>query len=182
MINFGHGVHLETLSPDSLDRLRTWRNDVRIRKWCRQNDLISWQHQKDWFESLKSNPSIKMYEIHAPEKSRPIGVCGLTSIEPINRRAEFSLYIAPDCQHLGYGRNSLKTLISHGMNNLGLNSIWGESFDGNPAIEMFKKLGLKMEGIKKEAYYREGQFVDAHLFSILHSQWRANPTFNKVEK
>jgi ribosomal-protein-alanine N-acetyltransferase len=95
-----------------------------------------------------------------------LGVCGLTSMDLINRRAEFSLYIGPEFQGQGFGKNALKTLLAHGFRNYGLNRIWGESFEGNPAIAMFESLGFEPEGIRKEFYFKGGKFIDAYLFSI----------------
>lgn len=181
MIDFGHGVTLRTITSDDNWILRLWRNDYRIWKWCRQNDLISELQQAEWYERQHRDPSIKMYLIKNVENS-PIGVAGLTSIDLLNRRAEFSLYIGPEERRKGYGINSLKTLVSHGMSNLGLNSIWGESFDGNPAMSIFRSLGFKEEGVKREAYFRTGKLIDAYLFSILAREWRESPKFNKEQR
>lgn len=100
----------------------------------------------------------------------PTGVCGLTSIDRVNQRAEFSLYIAPGDQGQGVGEKALKTLCKHGFNNLNLNSIWGESYVGNPAIHMFEKIGFKPEGKRRQHYFRDGKFIDAHIFSLLRSE------------
>jgi RimJ/RimL family protein N-acetyltransferase len=170
MIDLGLSVRLKSIDEIPLSQLRQWRNDYRVWKWCRQNDVISHFAQNQWKEKLQSDSSIRMYSIF-DVNDQGIGACGFTSIDMLNRRAEFSLYIDPEKQGKGYGRDALFTLISHGFMNLGFNSIWGESFEGNPAMRMFKELGFMHEGIKREAYFREGKFIDAHLFSVLHSEW-----------
>jgi RimJ/RimL family protein N-acetyltransferase len=180
VIDFGHGVTLSTITPYDDDTLRAWRNDYRVWKWCRQNDLITHQQQAEWFERQHKDPTIKMYLVSNMD-AQDVGVAGLTSIDMLNRRAEFSLYIEPSSRGKGHGVSALKTLVSHGMSNLGLNSIWGESFDGNPAMEAFCSLGFIREGVKREAYFRAGRFVDATLFSILFSEWQENPQYNKAQ-
>jgi len=100
-----------------------------------------------------------------------VGVCGLTSIDWVNRRAEFSLYIASEYQGNGYGEAALRLLVEHGFNVLNLNSIWGEAFDGNPAINMFKKVGFIEEGRRRQFYFREGKYIDAILFSLMRSEY-----------
>lgn len=165
MIDFGLGVTLRTIEEDDLPRLRAWRNDPKIWYWCRQYDAISQADQRAWFEKQSTDPAIRMYVVEGNNEVR--GVCGLTSVDHVNRRAEFSLYIAPSHQKLGYAEKALKTLCLHGFRNLNLNCIWGESFDGNPAIKMFEKLGFKKEGSRREFYFRDGRYIPAHLCSLL---------------
>lgn len=110
-----------------------------------------------------------MYGVHADNLL--VGVCGLTSIDWINRRAEFSLYLGPEHQGQGLGEAALRALCAHGFNVLNLNCIWGEAFDGNPAIKMFERVGFKEEGRRRQFYYREGKYIDAVLFSLLRSEY-----------
>jgi UDP-4-amino-4,6-dideoxy-N-acetyl-beta-L-altrosamine N-acetyltransferase len=169
LIDFGYGVRLTTLESEHLESARVWRNNEKIRKWCRQTDIISLFDQYNWYNRMRADSSIKMYVIET-EKGRskfmPIGVCGLTSIDTHNRRAEFSLYIAPEYQRQGHSKAALKTLLKHGFNNLNLNLIWGETFDGNPAAKMFEQLGFVKEGTRREFYFKEGRYIDAHLYSV----------------
>lgn len=101
------------------------------------------------------------------------GVVGLTDIDYVNSRAEFSCYVDPDLQGRGLGRAALLALFKHGFEDLGLNSIWGESFDGNPALKLFESLGMKKDGIRRNFYYRGGRFIDAHLISITRDEFVA---------
>lgn len=170
MIDFGYGVELDALCMSDMEKCRLWRNDNRIWKWCRQNDLISDIAQSNWFERQNMDPSIHMYKIL--NFGEHVGVCGLTSHDYINRSAEFSLYIAPDFHGNGLGRKSLITLVSHGFKNLGLHSIWGETYDHNPAFGMFISLGFSLDGTRRDLYFREGKFIDAKIVSVLENEWR----------
>ena len=169
MINYEPIIHLGPIDSTDLPKLRTWRNDPRIWKWCRQHDLISDVDQDRWFMAQSKDPTVRMYAIYA--KKKLVGVCGFTSIDMTNRRAEFSLYIGPEFQKKGYARAALKTLCKHGFRSLNLNSIWGETFDGNPACALFEELGFKKEGSRREFYFRDGHYIDAHLYSLLAREW-----------
>lgn len=172
MIDFGEGVRLHALTREGIQVARGWRNDSEIYKWCRQSDCISDVAQERWFERQAADQSIKMYWIESVLGGERVGVCGLTSIDKDNRRAEFSLYIAPKEQKKGYARAALKTLLGHAFRNLGLHLVWGESFEGNPALKLFSALGFREEGMRREFYFKDGEWVDAHLFSILESEWK----------
>lgn len=176
MINHGYGVNLYRVSEYSTD-LPRWRNDERIRKWCRQNDVISMAHHKRWLLWQDTDPNTKMYEIHKVtsdtrlQHETIVGVCGLTSIDWFNCHAEFSLYIGPEHQRQGYARKALRTLLHQAFYGFGMANIYGECFEGNPAAKLFEQLGFKLEGTRRDFYFRNGQYIDAHLYSILSSDF-----------
>jgi len=170
MIDHGRGVRLGPIDSGHNETLRTWRNDYRVWKTCRQNDLISDVDQERWFRKQSEDPAIKMYMIYN-SGNVAVGVCGLTSIDPWNHRAEFSLYIAPDHQGEGLGSQALQTLLDHAFDTLGINLVWGESFEGNAACRMFEKIGFQKEGVRRDFYYRDGRYLDAHLFSVKRAEW-----------
>lgn len=165
MISFEEVTLSKYISEEAID----WRNDKRIWKWCRQNTLISPQDQENWLNKIQSDPSILMFGIDAFNTG--VGVCGLTSIDWMNRKAEFSLYIAPRHQRQGLGKMALKALIGHGFLDLGLNRIWGETFQGNPAIRMFKDIGMTDEGFHKDTYFKNGRFISSHTVAITRNEY-----------
>ena len=165
MIDFGQGVTLGPVNSFHGETMRAWRNDVRVRSWCRQVGVISDTEQIRWMNGLGTDPAIRMFSVVDPVGTF-VGVAGLTSIDLVNSRAEFSLYIAPSEQGRGLGKHALKTLCLFGFEELGLNSIWGESFDGNPAIKIFTDVGFVKEGVRRDFYFKGGVFVDAVLVSI----------------
>lgn len=165
-------IFLDRLYEEMLPKMLSWRNDIRIRKWCRQNDIIDEIHHKEWYENQSKDESIRMYSIMATGattgKKDPdvIGICGLTDIDLINQRAEFSIYVGPEFGGNNYGELALKLLCANAFDSYPLHTVWGEVFDGNPALEVFKKIGFKVDGIRRDFYFREGKFLDAHLISI----------------
>lgn len=170
MIDYGFGVRLGSVDEIPFETLRRWRNDFRIYRYCRQNDLISISDQNKWKEKIASDRTIKMYSV-ITQSGKGVGVCGLTDLDLLNCNAEFSLYIEPNSQGQGYGKQALQTLICNGFNAYGLEVIWGETFEHNPAAKMFLQVGLKLEGVLRRRYFREGKFIDAHLYSIIRSKW-----------
>lgn len=110
-------------------------------------------------------------ESYPGKQDGEVGVGGLTDIDHINSRAEFSLYIAPEHQQKGYGKIALKRLVEHGFNVLNLNSIWGECFDGNPAARMFESIGFKKTGTRPQFYYRDGRYINADIYTLLRAEY-----------
>jgi hypothetical protein len=115
-------------------------------------------------DRTKTDPSIKMFAIESSENA--VGVCGLTSIDRVNQKAEFSLYIAPKYQRRGYARSALTLLLMHGFWDQNLNRIWGETFQDNPARKMFQSVGMHWEGMFDDAYYRSGKFIYSQIWAM----------------
>lgn len=172
------------LTADIPSEALHWRNKEQVRQWCRQYTLIDSQSHERWLKDISTNPKIKMYGIKSinpipkyivPDNYRGlhmhVGVCGLTSIDRVNQTAEFSLYIAPEYHRLGYGKEALKELLRVGFNNHNLNRIWGETFDGNPALKMFKAIGMRVEGTLRQSYFRDGHFIDSVIVSMLRGEF-----------
>lgn len=160
------------LHADIPPQTRQWRNDFAIWRWCRQYSLIDETRHKAWLERISLDESIKMFGIYSLKDDRALGVCGLTSIDRVNQNAEFSLYIAKQFWGLGFGLDSLRLLLRHGFEDQNLVRIWGETYESNPAINMFYKLGMKLEGTKRKAYFRSGRFIDCHVVSILREEFQ----------
>jgi len=160
----GLSVNLVAKIPE---QAQEWRNDERIRKWCRQFTLISESRQQCWLDYQERESSVQMFGIVNNKSNDFLGVCGLTSIDLINRKAEFSIYIGPEHQNKGYAYQALGLLFGHGFTDFGLHRIWGETFDGNPARKLFDKLGMKHEGRLKHAYFRGGEWIDSHIYAIV---------------
>ena len=161
-------MHLRKIELSDLELLRTWRNSYNIRRFCRQVGLISKLDQDTWFKRQNDDPKIQMFVM---DDNGPLGVCGLTDIDLINKRAEFSLYIGPEHQKKGYGRKALEQLFRFGFYELNLQLIWGETFDNNTAYKLFEKIGMTKEGTRRNFYYKEGMFLGAHLNSITKGEW-----------
>lgn len=172
-MNINVTIELRALDSTDAVRVREWRNDYRVWRWCRQSELISDVDQLAWFERQSKDPTVKFYGVwlRVGTGSELVGVAGFTSICTLNRRAEFSLYIAPERQRQGLGKQALSVLLTHGFKNLGLEQIWGEVLHGNHAIKVFKDLGFKLDGKRRAFYFKDGQTWDAYLISILRSEW-----------
>lgn len=151
------------------DKLFAWRNDPLVFSWCRQFDSLHLVKHEKWLVDQANDPKISMYGITSGICL--LGVCGFTDLDLINRRAEFSLYIDPKQAGNHYGEAALHALVKKGFADYGLNCIWGEAFDGNPAIKMFERVGFREEGRRREFYFRDGKFIDAILFSLLRSEY-----------
>ena len=162
-------IKLGPFDSQYLEQARTWRNNPIINRWCRQNDYISDMDQSAWFRSQATDPKIKMYAVKLGNLL--VGVAGLTSIDTYNRKAEFSLYIGPEHQGKGFAKEALAELLDHGFSSLGLNLIWGETFQGNMACHLFQSLGFRQTGFMPKSYWKDGKFINSYFYAMLKEDW-----------
>jgi RimJ/RimL family protein N-acetyltransferase len=175
LIDFGYGVRLTAVEQKSLESIRYYRNLPELNRWFRQNtDLSQWENLNYW-QTVWSGHQHKFFQVYPNGSDDYIGVAGLCYIDRQNSRAEFSLWIMPEQQHHGFGTAALKTLFDHGFDDLNLHLIYGETFDGNPALDLFvKKLGMRYDGCRQEFYFKRGKYIDAHVISLTGAQRQWN--------
>jgi len=85
----------------------------------------------------------------------------------------FSLVIAPDHQHQGYGSQVLSLLlnylydftIAHNV------STWIEEWNA-PALAFTEKHGFTRAGVVRRDAFRHGQFIDAVVVDMLRPEWK----------
>lgn len=73
----------------------------------------------------------------------------------------------------GYGSEAVRMLLKHGFDTLNLNRIFLRVFEDNPrAIRAYEKVGFVHEGRLRKAKYRDGQYLDILLMSVLREEWK----------
>ena len=170
----GEKVILSQVEEFHLSLLLNWRNNPDFRKYYREYRLLTMTHQKRWWRNKILNDDSWQYFVIKPiDKDKVIGVTGLTYIHPIYRSAEFAITIGDlSYSGQGYGSDALRTLIKYGFNEINLNRIWCEVFSNNAALEIYKHIGFKAEGIMRETYFYDGKYWDSHILSMLRSEWK----------
>ena len=159
---------LTAVNEGSLSQLREWRNDPDMRQYFREYREISDAMQKNWYNKIASDPNQVNFEIHDKETNTLIGHCGLYYVNWIARHAEFGIYVGhPDYKGGGYGSDALRTLIQYGFTELNLNKIWCEVYSNNHAVDIYRHIGFKDEGILREHYFCNGKYWDSIMLSIL---------------
>jgi len=104
-----------------------------------------------------------------------IGVAGCHHINWPNRSAEIGIFIG-EPEHLGkgYGTEAMELLLACAFNELNLHRVFLRVFDFNRrAIESYRKCGFQEEGRLREALFRQDDYHDVILMSILEEEFRA---------
>ena len=167
MIKFiANDGYFRAIAKADLNECFVARNDPERLKWFRQNTALNYDNHLEWYEKTIKDPTIEML-IACNNMHTPTAVCGLTSIDRINSRAEISY------NELNPNANAVRiltNLVTHAFDNQNLNQVWVEIFEGSPMIPIFERLHFKLDGKLRDYYFRQGKFIDAYRYSMLRGE------------
>ena len=103
--------------------------------------------------------------------NRVVGESVLNDLDVGNRSCGFRIWIS-GARGRGLGTEATRLTVGHAFTR-GINRIELEVYDFNPrARHVYDKVGFIHEGVKRQALQYEGEWVDAHLMSILAAEWQ----------
>ena len=169
-------LYLRPLDESDLDRCLGWINDSEILSFLGRRTPMSRTMEREWLVGqYKSNTDIPL-AIVLKDDDRHIGNTGLHGIDHVNRSAEFGILIGErDAWGQGFGVEAGRTIIDYGFKELGLHRVCLRVFSFNErARRVYAKLGFTQEGTLRESYFRDGQFHDTLVMSILQEEWESS--------
>lgn len=164
---------LYPLEKRDIQKLRKIRNE-QIR-YLRQKTPISPEEQERWYEGYISAPSPKKNILFVFEEGSHIGVCGLTNIDYIVRRAELSYITSiPDTveDYRSVFLDYVRELCRIAFKDMGLKTVFAETYENRPLhIELLQKAGFTTDGKMRNATYYDGKFIDSVCQSITSEEY-----------
>lgn len=77
-------------------------------------------------------------------------------------------YVLPDYWSNGYASEAAQLLVSYAFDELNAHRVEASVQADNPASKrVLEKLGFQQEGTKRDAYYKQGEYKDITLWSLL---------------
>lgn len=152
----------------------SWFNDEEV---CRANSHHRYPFIEDdarnFILNTTKNREQLVLAILLKEDDKHIGNIALTKINSINRSAEFGMILGDKSTWgKGYAKEAAKLIIEHGFFELNLNRIYGGIMDNNVSTKFFLKiLRWEKEGVRRQAVYKNGKYVDIIEYGILHEDY-----------
>lgn len=155
---------LRPVNKHDIELIRINRNRPEIMQWLRQNEPITQEQQEYWWKGEQFDGSHFHYMIDNDK-----GYCALR-VDERHASAEFSIISFGNTNSGYYG---LRELLSVGFSK-GLNRIWSDVIDGNPALRLYNIMGFRNEGTLRRAYFKNGQWKDAIVIGLLNDEYAPN--------
>ena len=154
-------VYLRALEPEDYKTSIKWRKDDQIWEMLGGTKyFVSEAYEKKWVEdTIFSSKDLKL-AICLCEDDRYIGNVYMTDFNTINRTCHSHVLIGEkDCWGKGYAREALMYAINYVVNERGIQRIEALILETNKqSLRMHEKCGYVLEGIKRNAVYKNGQF------------------------
>jgi RimJ/RimL family protein N-acetyltransferase len=168
-------VYLRSLEPTDVDNLIIWHNDPEVTSSLGGNTFfVSKLREIEWLKdaSLNDKTNIRL-AICLKEDNKYIGNINLTSVNWINRSAEYSIMLGDKIEwNKGYGSEATQLILKYAFEELNLNRVYlTVRTDNIAAIKMYKKSGFNEEGIQRECIYKNNHHLDMYMMSILKNEY-----------
>jgi len=174
MILKGKNVVLRPVQMDDAPRFVKWFNDPDVHKFLNFRKF-SLQQERQWIrEKLKDKSGTTAHFSIDTSNGNHIGSIGLENINAHHKHASFGIMIGDkNFWNKGLGTEAAKLLLEYGFVHLKLHRIGLDVYEYNPrAIKVYKRLGFKGEGKKREHALWKGKFYDAIDMGLLETEWQ----------
>ena len=120
------------------------------------------------FETVDIAKNIYSWTIFLKNSNTPVGSIGVHSQEDDMLSCAIGYSIHNKYCNNGYATESLKVVLHFLLNQVGYNRIFAKYRGNNIASKkVLEKCKMVYEGTERQSYYKNGQFMDRHIYSIL---------------
>lgn len=128
---------------------------------------------QDWVEYHRKQQNEIIWTIAEKSSDNCLGHVGLYNIEHRVRNAEFAILLGDKkWWGRGLGKEITYRVIDYGFKQLNLNKVYLTVLANNErAIDLYRKLGLTTDGTLRADQFRDGQYLDSLLMSVLEDEW-----------
>lgn len=106
-------------------------------------------------------------------EGRIIGETGLLRMFPAWHQTDLTIIIPdPKMQHKGYGSEAIHIMLDMAFHEFKMHRVSiGVVGLNQGALQFYKKIGFKQEGILEEGYYYDNEYSDFIMMRILEREW-----------
>ena len=160
---------LRPIKDSELELMLSWRNAPVVRENMYTSHEISLTEHMAWWARIRESESQQyfMYEF----QGKPLGIVGFTDIDRSNRNSSWAFYASPEAPK-GNGSRMEILALYYAFNKLMLHKLCCEVLAFNtPVVKMHEKFGFKVEGVLRDQYHRDGQYIDVYRLGLLSTEW-----------
>lgn len=170
----GESIYLRALNEDDINgNYSRWLNDSEITQFNSHGRFpVTTEKLIEYVRgAAKSNSSLVMAVVDN-DTDKHIGNISLQSISWIDRSGEIAFILGEkDFWGKGVMYEAGKMMVEHGFNVLNLHRIYcGTSAENHGMQKLAAKLGFEQEGIRKEALFKNGKYIDIIEFGKLNNK------------
>lgn len=170
----GKRIILRPVEQADAGWIQKWSNDPEIRGLTGEVSPSSSTGTIEYIQKLNNGTDRVWFMIVIKETGRVIGETGLLRMFHPWRTTDLSIIIGEkDAWGNGYGTEAIQLLMDYAFGYLNFHRISiGVVGFNKKALEFYKRIGFKEEGIQRDGYYYNYQYSDFVMMSILENEFR----------
>lgn len=171
----GDRVTLRMLEREDLDILQRGAADPDIRHLTGNAKVRNKDDLEDTFED--ENTTILLVCIDDPGEPGPVAPAdirriGIASISQYGRNPRLGIWLVPDVQGEGFGKDATTLLVDYVFNAYDRPAVTAKAFDYNdPSRGVLESLGFEQEGRLRQNAFLDGEYRDGLLYGLLREEW-----------
>lgn len=175
----GKTIYLRLFEPEDYEKTYIWHNDYEIqRNTCGPIRQVSKAIEKAWVEKMANNNLKDIYlAICLIENDEMIGYYSINNIDHLNRKCHCGGVVIGDKQYrdsVAY-QEAGRLAFHYIMNELNMNRVTGSCLrDHIMSRAVMEASFWKLEGIERQAIFKEGRYHDVCHYAILRDEWLDN--------
>jgi len=176
----GDDVVLRTIEEDDLRFLRDAINDPRVRRYLPSRLPLNLDGERQFYEDVVNDENtlnLLIWQRGADTESgeRRAGTIGLHGLGSVDGSSELGLFLVPAAWGEGLGTEAARLVTDWAFREWGRHRVMARVSEGNDAsTAVWEKLGFRREATFREADFRDGEYVDQHVFAVLADEWRSD--------
>lgn len=166
-------IDLIPCTDDHRWQIYAWRNSPEVRKYMYTTAPISRDDHDRWYDALLTTTDRRGWIVRLD--TQPVGAAFITGIDEVNRRATWAFYLADTAARgRGVGGAVEFAVLEYAFSDLKLHKLCCEVLSFNRAVvAMHERFGFVQEGLLRDHWIRDGEFVHTHVLAIFEDVWRA---------
>jgi RimJ/RimL family protein N-acetyltransferase len=164
---------IRNLENYEIEEARMLHNDPQTLNWLTDNHVVEEQEQLEWFNHLQGSKNSKRLSCRLMNGNNFIGVFRLDRMDLPNGTVEVGLDIKPDERRKGYAYEIYNSVLAHLFTNMNFYRVSLATLETNvAAINLYLKLGYKLEGTLRSAILRDNKRLNVLKFGLLHYEFQ----------
>ncbi len=151
-----------------------WFNDAEV---CRGNSHHVFPYTQElarrFIQRARESREDLTLAIVMKDMTRHVGNIALQQIHPVYHSAEFAIVLGDrSVWGQGIATEAAVLLLAHGFEALNLHRVACGTFEDNLAMKALAlRLGMKEEGRRREAAFKDGKYLDLIEYGVLAEEW-----------
>lgn len=177
-------IRLEEFTNKDFDRFINWIDDERF-MYQFAGPVFKFPITPEQLTDYISDKNRKVFKIIEVETRKVIGHGEIGRIDLKNKSARLCRILIADKndRNKGFGALIINELLKIGFDTLNLHRLDLGVFDFNKsAIRCYEKCGFKIEGLLRESFVIENEFLSVYNMSILNEDWNKIKQTNTEKK